>query len=328
LTPSPLLEIEHLSISYHSPAGTIRAVRDASFHVSSGETVALVGESGSGKSTLAFGIVGLLDSEATIDSGEIRFENRNVASLDEREWRRTHSRKIGIIFQDSRSALNPVLTVEDHLIETIRAHQNLSRKEARKLASEFLNEVGISERFMSYYPFELSGGSCQKVGIALALCNGPMLLVADEPTSSVDATVQVQILDLLAEMKARHRLSLLLVSHDMPMVSKASDRILVMYHGIIVESGLTCEVFASPMHPYTQALMRSRLNASTRYDTHPVFPIPGAMPSPGQELPGCVFAPRCTEFGRRCLEAAPGSRQISATHWAACLRVPDWHLTI
>jgi oligopeptide/dipeptide ABC transporter ATP-binding protein len=167
-----------------------------------------------------------------------------------------------------------------------------------------------------------SSTSGQKVGIALAICNSPMLLVADEPTSSVDATVQVQILDLLAEMKDRHRLSLLLISHDMPMVSRVADRILVMYHGRIVESGLTQEVFAAPMHPYTQALMQSRLNASTRYDTHPVFPIPGAVPRPGQEFPGCVFAPRCTESGQQCLETIPDSREISETHSAACIRVP------
>jgi oligopeptide transport system ATP-binding protein len=323
LAPPSLLEVEHLSISYHSPAGITHALRDASFQLSSGETVALVGESGSGKSTLAFGILGLLDSGGKIDSGEIRFEGRHIGSLSDREWKSTHSRKIGIVFQDSRSALNPVLTVEDHLIETIRAHQDLPGKQARRLAREFLSEVGIPERYMRYYPFELSGGSCQKVGIALALCNSPMLLVADEPTSSVDSTVQVQILDLLAEMKDRHRLSLLLVSHDMPMVSKVADRIMVMYQGRIVESGLTQEVFASPVHPYTQALMRSRLNALTRYDTHPVFPIPGALPRPGEEFSGCVFAPRCTKFGRRCLEAIPGSREISETHWAACLRVSD-----
>jgi oligopeptide/dipeptide ABC transporter ATP-binding protein len=321
LTPPPLLEVDCLSISYHSPAGITHAVREVSFHISSGETLALVGESGSGKSTLAFGILGLLDSGGVIDAGEIHFKGMNIGSLSNHEWKSTHSRKIGIVFQDSRSALNPVLTVEKHLIETIRAHQDLSRKQARKLSREFLAEVGIPERYMRYYPFELSGGSCQKVGIALAICNSPMLLVADEPTSSVDSTVQVQILDLLSEMKERHRLSLFLISHDMPMVSRVADRILVMYHGRIVESGLTKEVFTSPMHPYTKALMQSRLNASTRYDTHPVFPIPGAAPSPGQEFSGCAFAPRCTEFGRRCLEAIPGSREISKTHRAACMRV-------
>jgi oligopeptide/dipeptide ABC transporter ATP-binding protein len=322
LTPPPLLKVDRLSISYHSPAGITRAVRDVSFHISSGETLALVGESGSGKSTLAFGLLGLLDSGGKIDSGEIHFEGTNIGFLSNQEWKSTHSRKIGIVFQDSRSALNPVLTVEKHLIETIRAHQDMSRRQARKLAREFLAEVGIPERYMRYYPFELSGGSCQKVGIALAICNSPMLLVADEPTSSVDSTVQVQILDLLADMKDRHRLSLLLISHDMPMVSRVADRILVMYHGRIVESGLTQEVFTSPMHPYTRALMRSRLNALARYDTHPVFPIPGIVPRPGQEFPGCVFAPRCTEFGRRCLEAIPGMREISKTHWAECMRVP------
>jgi oligopeptide/dipeptide ABC transporter ATP-binding protein len=321
LTPPPLLEVEHLSISYHSPAGIHRAVRDVSFQISSGETLALVGESGSGKSTLALALLGSLDPGGILDSGKVYFEGRNIAALSRREWKSIHSRKIGIVFQDSRSALNPVLTVEEHLIETIRAHRDWSRKQARTPARQFLNEVGIPERYMRYYPFELSGGSCQKVGIALAICNSPMLLVADEPTSSVDSTIQVQILDLLTQMRDRHRLSLLLISHDMPMVSRVSDRIMVMYQGRIVESGLTQEVFASPMHPYTRALMRSRLNTSTRYDTRPVLPIPGAGPQTGRESPGCVFAPRCIEFGRRCLQAIPEPREISSSHWVACMRI-------
>lgn len=317
----PLLEVERLSISYHSPAGIHQAVRDVSFQIYPGETLALVGESGSGKSTLAFGMLGSLDPGGIIGSGKVYFEGSNIAALSNREWKSIHSRKIGIVFQDSRSALNPVLTVEEHLIETIRAHQDGSMKQARILARQFLEEVGIPERYMRYYPFELSGGSCQKVGIALAICNSPMLLVADEPTSSVDSTIQVQILDLLTEMRNRHGLSLFLISHDMPMVSRVADRILVMYHGRIIESGLTREVFASPMHPYTRALMLSRLNASTRYDNRPVFPIPGVGPQPGEEFPGCVFAPRCTEFGRRCMEAIPERREISTTHWAACMRI-------
>jgi oligopeptide/dipeptide ABC transporter ATP-binding protein len=298
----------------------IGAVRDISLQISEGETLALAGETGSGKSTLAYGVLGLLDNQGSIESGEILFEGRSLRSLNGRDWRSIRSRKIGIVFQDARSALNPVITVASHLIETLRAHREISRKEARIRALELLSEVGIPKGHENLYPFELSGGECQRIGIGLGICNNPKLLIADEPTSAVDPTLQAQILDLLQIMKQRYGLALLLISHDLPLISQVSDRISVMYHGRIVESGLAEEVLASPSHPYTRGLIQCQPDMSHHYETHPLATIPGAAPISGDDLPGCAFAPRCSDLAPQCKNAVPAGREISKTHWAACIR--------
>lgn len=315
----PLLEIRNLSVAYHSSSETIRAVRNISLQIDEGETLALVGETGSGKTTLALAVLGLLELPAEVESGEILFEGRAIQSQSNREWRGIRSRKIGIVFQDARSAMNPVLTVGDHLIETLRAHQDLSRKNARALALKLLQEVGIPKRQEKAYPFELSGGTCQRVGIALAICNNPRLLIADEPTSAVDSTLQAQILDLLQLMKQRYGLALLMVSHDLPLISQVADRISVMYHGCIVESGSRDEVFASPAHPYTRGLIRSQPGPDHHHERHPLESIPGAAPRPGEDFPGCAFAPRCSDAGPRCRESVPARRALSKTHWVICV---------
>ena len=318
----PLLEIRNLSINYHSSSQIIRAVRDVSFHISEGETVALVGETGSGKTTVALSILGLLGRQARMESGEILFEGRSIQSLESREWRRIRGRKIGIAFQDARSALNPVLTIKDHFVETLRSHQPLSKKEAKEIALGLLREVGIADGQEDRYSFELSGGACQRVGIGLAICNRPRLLIADEPVSSVDATLQAHILDLLRNMKQIHNLALLLISHDLPLISQVADRTCVMYHGRIVESGFSDEVFASPSHPYTLGLIRSQPGLQHHHETNPLTPIPGSMPASGADLPGCIFAPRCLEAVPQCGEMVPDSRVLSKTHWAACIKFP------
>jgi oligopeptide/dipeptide ABC transporter ATP-binding protein len=319
----PLLELEDLSITYRASPTIIRAVRNVSLQIREGETLALVGETGSGKSTLALALMGLLGYRAQVESGKILFEGRHVQSLSRRDWKRIRSERIGIVFQDARGALNPVLSIWDHLIETLRAHQELSRRSARARAAELLQEVGISEDRGKMYPFELSGGACQRVGIALAICNNPRLLIADEPTSAVDSTIQAQIIDLLRLMKQHHSLALLLISHDLPLISQVADRISVMYHGRIVESGLREEVLASPAHPYTRGLVQSQPGLQHHHETHPLTAIPGAMPIPGEDLPGCPFAPRCSSAKPRCREALPAERELSATHWEACIRDSD-----
>lgn len=316
----PLLDIQNLSIAYHVSSQIIRAVRNVSLQIGEGETVALVGETGSGKSTLALSILGLLGDQARVESGEIVFEGRGIQSLNSREWKRIRSRKIGIAFQDARSALNPILSVEDHLIETIRSHQQLSKKDAREIASGLLQEVGIPEEQKTLYPFELSGGACQRIGIALAICNHPRLFIADEPVSALDGTLQAQILDLLQHMKQRHNLALLLISHDLPLISQVADRICVVYHGRIVESGFSDEVFTSPAHPYTLGLIRSQPGMQHHHETNPLAAIPGSMPVPGEDPPGCMFAPRCRDASPKCGETVPGRRALSDTHWAACIR--------
>jgi oligopeptide/dipeptide ABC transporter ATP-binding protein len=316
----PLLEVRNLSVTYTSSSPPIHAVRNVSLQISKGESLALVGETGSGKSTISLSALGLLDRQAQVESGDILFESQSVLSLSNRDWRIFRSRKIGIVFQDTRGALNPILSAEDHLIETIRTHQQLSKKHACAKALELLREVGISKGQEKLYPFELSGGACQRIGIALALCNNPQLLIADEPTSAVDSTIQSQILDLLQVMKRRYGLALLLISHDLPLISQVADRISVMYHGRIVESGLREEILSFPVHPYTQGLLQSQPSFQHHYETHPLTTIPGALPMPGEEYAGCAFAPRCNHINQSCKDSIPSERALSATHRVACIR--------
>ncbi len=316
----PLLEIRRLSVSYEHPPQTVRAVRDVSMEIFEGETMALVGETGSGKSTLAQAVLGILGRRSRWESGEILFEGRSLQSLNRHEWKSIRSRRIGIVFQDMRSALNPVLTVGSHLMETLRAHRQWSGKEARKRALELLQEMGVPKGHERLYPFELSGGECQRVGIALGICNNPRLLIADEPTSSVDSTLQAQILDLLQVMKRRHGLALLMISHDLPLISRISDRIAVMYHGSIVECGPAPEVLAAPAHPYTMGLIQCQPDLHHHYETRPLPSIPGSAPAAGEDIRGCTFAPRCGDRMPQCGELVPPVREISKAHWAACFR--------
>lgn len=315
-----LLEVRRLSVSYISSSEIVPAVREVSLNICEGEILALAGETGSGKSTIGLAISGLLDSGARVESGDILYEGTCLQSLKESGWRRIRGRKIGMIFQDARSALNPVLTIRDHLMETLLAHGQFSRKEAQKKALDLLQEVGLPKGHEKLYPFELSGGMCQRVGIALAICNNPKLLVADEPTSSLDATLQAQILDLLLQMQRRHGLALLLISHDLAMISRVADRILILYHGRAVEEGLKEEVFSSPAHPYTQSLIGCLVGLQHHHETHPVKPIAGAAPAPGEALSGCAFFSRCTCSIPECRQSIPARREISRTHWTECFR--------
>jgi peptide/nickel transport system ATP-binding protein len=320
--PSPLLlEVRHLTTSYPTVTGPLRAVKDLSFQIAAGEILALVGETGCGKSTGALTLLGLLDT-GQIESGEILFEDRDLRKLGKRAWRNVRGCTIGMVFQDARSALNPVLTIGDHLVESIRAHQRLSGRQARALAIDLLHEVGIPEpQFqMHRYPFELSGGMCQRVGIALGICNKPRLLIADEPTSALDPTIQIQIMQLLGEMKHRLGLSLLLISHDLALVSEFADRVAVMYHGRLVESGPGLRVFSHPAHPYTRALTESVPDLRHRCDSRPLAAVPGAPPAPGEEFTGCSFALRCSLGESRCTDALPAPVLVSDGHWAACFR--------
>jgi oligopeptide/dipeptide ABC transporter ATP-binding protein len=329
LAANSLLDVQNLSIAYYSSTQVgrdgrhpvHRAVRNANLKILDGETAALVGETGSGKSTLALSALGLLDPRAAIESGEILFEGRSIKSLNDQAWKEIRSQRIGIAFQDARSALNPILTIEDHLIETLRTHQPLKRKEAREIGLGLLREVGIPDGQEKFYPFELSGGACQRVGIAVAVCNSPRLLIADEPVSAIDVTLQSQILDLLRRMKQRHSLSLMLISHDLPLISQVADRIYVMYHGRIVESGFGRDIFDFPAHPYTRALIQTQPSLGHHHESNPLAAIPGSMPVPGEELPGCMFAPRCPDAVPECQSAVPEDRELSKTHRAACIRV-------
>jgi oligopeptide/dipeptide ABC transporter ATP-binding protein len=321
LTYAPLLEVRNLSVSYRlPPQQTIPAVRDVSLDICRGETLGLAGETGSGKSTLALALLGLLNNRTCAQSGKIHFEEQDIQSLRAKDWRELRSRKIAMIFQNTRSAMNPVLTVMDHLVETIRAHRRTSRRCSRDRAMELLAEVGMAEGHERLYPFELSGGMCQRVGIALAICNNPLLLIADEPTSAVDSTQQAQILDLLQLMKERHGLALLLISHDLHLISQVADRISVMYHGRMVETGAARIVFAAPGHPYTRDLIQCQPDMVHHYPTHPLITIPGSPPKQEEPIPGCAFAPRCRDSEPACTESVPEKHTISNGHWAACIK--------
>ena len=319
---TPLLDVRHLVVSYPTPQGPVYAVRDVSFQIAPGEILALVGETGCGKSTLALSLLGLMDRGRQIESGEIFFEGCDIPALGAQQWRRIRGGKIGMVFQDPRSALNQVLSVGEHLIESLRAHQDLARRQAWRRSVELLAEVGFPdpELNMRRYPFQLSGGMCQRLGIALGICNRPALLIADEPTSGLDPSIQQQILELLKHMTESYRLALLLISHDLPMLAGLADRVAVMYHGRLIEAGTAAEVFNQPAHPYTRALLECLPTLRHRADRGPLPQISGTPPVPSQELPGCAFAPRCPLVEERCTRSLPPALPLSETHWAACIK--------
>lgn len=298
------------------------AVRDLTFQLTQGETIALVGETGSGKSTVALSLLGLRQPGEQIEAEAILFEGRELSRLNDTEWRTLRGGRISLIFQDSRGALNPVLTIGEHLIESIRAHRSLSRNSARQAAIRILAEVGMPEPELQLgrYSFELSGGMCQRLGIAIGIVNNPRLLIADEPTSALDPTIQAQILKLLRDMKHRYGLTLLLISHDLALVSESADRIMVMYDGRLVESGLRSEVLSQPAHPYTRALIQCQPGIHHHRDTRPLAEIPGNAPAVGQEVPGCAFFSRCSCAQNGCSDSLPRVGNLSGTHSVACFK--------
>jgi oligopeptide/dipeptide ABC transporter ATP-binding protein len=317
-----LLELINLSVSYPAPAGVVRAVRGVSLRIDAGESLALVGETASGKSTVALALIGLLAGNARVELGEIRFEGVPLSLHDRHSWRQVRGKKIGMVFQDARGALNPVLTVGAQLVDALRAHQQLPIGPAREKAAGLLAEAGIPdpEFFMRRYPGELSGGMCQRVAIAIAVCNQPRLLIADEPTSALDPSIQAQILELLRKMKDRHGLALLLISHDLALVSEVSEAVAVMYHGRMIEFGRAQDIFQRPAHPYTSSLMECQADFQHRWDRRPLAAIAGSPPTAGQESTGCAFAPRCPKADAGCTRNVPPATTISAGHWAACFK--------
>ncbi|HZV52873.1 MAG TPA: ABC transporter ATP-binding protein [Candidatus Dormibacteraeota bacterium] len=313
---SPLLEVRDLEVHFLTPGGTVQAVRGVTFHIDQGESVALVGESGSGKSVTAQAIMGLVELPGHVVAGEVIWKGRPLSAAGRGEVARIRGRELAIVFQDPMTSLNPLLTIGVQITEVLRRHLRLGRRQAAQRALELLDLVGVSSprQRLRQRPHELSGGMRQRVLIAIALACEPDLLIADEPTTALDVTIQAQILELLRDLRERLGLSLLLITHDLGVVAGTCDRILVMYAGRLAEAGTADEVFARPAHPYTVGLLRS----TPRVDVvHPrLIAIEGSPPDLSAPPPGCAFHPRCPVATARCRREPPvltplGGREVA-----------------
>ncbi len=317
-----LLDVQNLTISFPVRQGDrvtyVDAVRDVSFAIAEGESLGLVGESGSGKSVSSLAIMRLLPPQASI-RGRIAYAAHDLTSATDDDVRALRGREMAMIFQEPMTALNPVMRIGDQVAEAVLAHNHVSKREAWSKAVEALRTVAIPEpdRRARDYPHQLSGGQRQRVMIAMAVVNRPKLLIADEPTTALDVTVQAQILDLLAELRENFKLAMLFISHDLAVVSRVSDRVAVMYAGQIVETGGAQEVFHRPLHPYTRGLMNSVPTLKTDR-THPLQTIEGTVPTAAALPPGCAFEPRCDRRVAECNQARPQLIEKAPGHWVRC----------
>ena len=310
----PLLQVRRLRVFYGTPGDPVRAVDDVSLAIGEREVVGLVGESGCGKSTLGRGILGLLPQGARAD-GEVIFDGRNLIGLPPAGLRRLRGPQLGLIFQEPMTRLNPLLRISDHFRETLEQHEpRLTDAEIRKRSLETLGRMGIPPTRFRQYPHEFSGGMRQRIMIALALVLRPKLLVADEPTTSLDVIVEGQILALLADLKRNFGTALLLITHNLGIVAEACDRMAVMYAGRIVEEGPVRDVFREPAHPYTRELLRSTISLETKE----LHSIPGAPPNLVDPPPGCRFHPRCPDAMRVCAELAPVEQRLDERRRVLC----------
>lgn len=317
-----LLRVDNLSVEFVGRRASAAVLNDISFDVAAGETLCLVGESGCGKSMTALAIMRLIPEPGRIASGSVTLGEHDLASYSVNEMRKIRGNKISMIFQEPMTALNPVYTVGDQISEPLRLHQGMNKEQARERAIEILRSVEIPapERRVDEYPHELSGGMRQRVMIAMALACNPDVLIADEPTTALDVTVQAQIFDLLREQQKQRGTAIVLITHDMGAVSEMSDRVVVMYGGRVVEEGLTSEILNRPAHPYTQGLIAClpELDANPTLDRPDLPEIPGVVPSVWERGSGCPFADRCNHVKEICREAFPQSFQTGPTQKVAC----------
>jgi len=322
----PLLSVRDLHTQFETPDGTVRAVDGVDFEVRSGETVCLVGESGSGKTVTCDSLAGLVESPGEVTDGEVRLHGEALTAMDEAQLQRVRGRRIGYVFQNPQNALDPVYRVGDQVAESIRYHRDVSRATAEDRAISLLEQVGIpdAERRAEDYPHEFSGGMKQRVVVAIALASDPDLLVADEPTTALDVTMQASILRLLDDLQADRDMGIVFVTHDLGVVAEIADRVVVMYAGEVVERGDVRAVFDRPGHPYTRALFRCLPGRGERME-----PIPGSAPDPTDLPAGCRFRPRCPHAVDEC-ESDPDSQPLAREdHEAACVhyrldRTPPW----
>ncbi|HEY4836047.1 MAG TPA: ABC transporter ATP-binding protein [Bradyrhizobium sp.] len=319
MTEQALLSVENLTVQFRGDAGWVNAIEGVDFAVGPGECLGIVGESGSGKSVSALSILKLHSRANTrYASGAVRYDGRDLLTLPNRQLRRVRGGEIAMIFQDPMSSLNPVLTIADQIMEPLRQHQGLSARAARRQAIELLEMVRISDasRRIDDYPHRLSGGMRQRVMIAIAVACRPKLLIADEPTTALDVTIQSQILELLRDLQREIGMSVILITHDLGVVAEFAQRVVVMYAGRVVESAPVGALFARPMHPYTEGLIRAVPNLDE--DVYRLATIPGNIPDPSASIAGCRFNPRCREAVRSCMEETPALVSAGAGHVARC----------
>jgi peptide/nickel transport system ATP-binding protein len=318
-----LLEVDALNIDLPTPVGARRIVNDVSFKLDRGQTLGVVGESGSGKTMTALALMGLAPDGATI-SGAINFEGRNLVKLDETQWRSLRGDRIAMIFQEPMTALNPLQTIGRQIAEPLMLHRGLARGAAMAEAAGLLGRVGLPDpaRRARAYPHQLSGGQRQRAMIAMALSCGPNLVIADEPTTALDVTVQAQILDLLAELREQTQMALILVSHDLAVIAQNCERIVVLYGGMVMESGATRDVLERPAHPYTRALLDARPRLG-RARGERLRTIPGSAPSAGTTPRGCPFAGRCLLTIAACSAAPPPAIALGPDRIARCIRLDE-----
>lgn len=314
-----LLEIKDERLSFFTPAGEVKALNGVSFSMEEGEVLGIVGESGSGKSVTAYSIMGLTAYPGKLVGGTVHFNGHEVEKMTEKEFRKIRGNEVSIIFQDPMTSLNPVYTIGNQIVEVILLHTNKTKKEAYERAKELLELVGINEptKRLKQYPHELSGGMRQRVMIAIALACEPKLLIADEPTTALDVTIQAQILELMQELRKKLGMSIIMITHDLGVVASMCEKIAVMYAGHIVEYGTADEIFYNPSHEYTKGLIKSipKLNAEKIERLVPIEGQPVDLLNPPA---GCPFAPRCSECMKICLNKMPPKTELSDTHYSYC----------
>lgn len=316
--PGPVLKVNGLKTSFFTDDGEVPAVNDIDFHVNPGEILGIVGESGCGKSVTSLSIMGLVPSPGKIIGGEVLFKDEDLTKASERRMRHIRGNEIAMIFQEPMTSLNPVFMIGDQLIEGLRLHKKISKKQARKQAVDLLKLVGMprAEQLIDEYPHQLSGGMRQRVMIAMAMACEPELLIADEPTTALDVTIQAQILDLMKRLNEELEKSIILITHDLGVVAEVCDRIVVMYAGKVVEEGSTRTIFKNPQHPYTEGLIRSVPDMREKKER--LYSIPGNVPKPGVLKHGCHFAPRCEHAFDRCASDNPQLIETEEGHQVRC----------